>query len=82
MATGNGALMNGVPGSAACTRHRTPSISQLASSVVASRLAGDVVPIIGIGSTASGMPQPRKASQLFVQSASMTSGETGVRRNE
>ena len=71
-----------MPGSAACTKHRVPSVSQLASSVVASMLAGAVEPIIGIGSASTGMSQPRSASQLSAQPRSMMSGDTGVMRNE
>ena len=37
---------------------------------------------MGMGSTATGMSQPRSASQASVQPLSMISGETGVMRNE
>ena len=54
----------------------------MASRTVPRTLPGAVVPIIGIGSTATGMSQPRSASQLSVHDSSITSGDTGVMRNE
>ena len=58
--------MKGVPGAAAWTRQSVPSTSQLAVSSVPSRLPGAVAPMSGMGMTATGMSQPRIASQVPV----------------
>ncbi len=82
MTASAGAKMKGVPGAAACTRHRVASASAVPRTVVARSPTGAERPIIGIGIAATGRPQSAVASQASVYGPSRTSGVSGHSRNE